>query len=317
MMAVHSFILVFSVKKFILKIALFFVLVAILDAICGLCFDILRSKAHGGQTRKNEYISKQCKDDILILGSSKADHHYVPSIFEDSLNMTCYNAGEMGCGIIPAYVRYKMVSEHRKPKLVIYELTPGYDYLKDNDYSSYLGVIRQYSNKKYVRDVYSDFSDELESLRLMSRLYRNNSKMVMNIKNVFEMADTCKGYEPLYGTMSFEGMINATTIDTTEPYFLDSLKWLYMEKLVKETKNDSIQLLFIISPLCYKQMSEYTYYEPGIKLCEKYNIPLVNNLCNGDFAGKNELFQDNCHLNHNGALLYSQMVVNQIKQYVN
>ena len=106
-------------KKYLLKIALFFALMAVIDVACGWIFGILRSKARGGQTHKNEYISNVCEDDILILGSSKADHHYVPSVFEDSLGLTCYNAGEMGCGIIPAYVRYKMVSQRHKPKLYL------------------------------------------------------------------------------------------------------------------------------------------------------------------------------------------------------
>ena len=165
-------------KKYLLKIALFFALMAVIDVVCGLVFDILRSKARGGQTRKNEYINNICEDDILILGSSKADHHYVPSVFEDSLGLTCYNAGEMGCGIIPAYIRYKMVSKRHALKLVIYELTPDYDYLRDDGYSQYLGVIRPYANQSTVKETYLDFSDDLEGLRLLSSMYRNNSKLI-------------------------------------------------------------------------------------------------------------------------------------------
>ena len=92
---------------------------------------------------------------IIILGSSHAVRHYVPSVIQDSLGLTCYNCGEPGCGIIPAYARYKMVAERNKPKLVIYEVTPGYDYLVSDDYSKYLGKVRQYSEKNlwqnYIR----------------------------------------------------------------------------------------------------------------------------------------------------------------------
>ena len=85
-----------TMKKFLVKVVLFFVIAAVLDVIFGWGFDLLRGKARGGQTHKNEYIANDCVDDILILGSSKADHHYVPSVFEDSLGLSCYNAGEMG-----------------------------------------------------------------------------------------------------------------------------------------------------------------------------------------------------------------------------
>lgn len=299
-------------KKFLLKVALFFLLVAVLDVICGWGFDILRSKARGGQTHKNEYIANECVDDILILGSSKADHHYVPSVFEDSSGLTCYNAGEMGCGIIPAYVRYKMVSERKKPKLVIYEVTPGYDYLVDDGYSSYLGVIRQYTGNKMVRDVYIDFSDELEGLRLLSNMYRNNSKLIMNAKDLLAKPDEFKGYEPLYGKMGTPK--DNKEEKANEAVSVDTLKWFYMERLVKETKKDSVPLLFVISPTYSGELS--TKYESVVELCEKYNIPLINNTGSAFFLNNNKLFQDGTHLNHTGAVAYSQMVVPQIELYL-
>lgn len=267
-------------KKFLLKVALFFVLVAVLDVICGWGFDILRSKARGGQTHKNEYIANECVDDILILGSSKADHHYVPSVFEDSLGLTCYNAGGMGCGIIPAYVRYKMVSERKKPKLVIYEVTPGYDYLVDNGYSSYLGVIRQYTDNKMVRDVYIDFSDELEGLRLVSNMYHNNSKLIMNVKDLLAKSDEFKGYEPLYGKMSTPK--NNSAEKANETVSVDTLKWSYMERLVEKTKKDSVPLVFIISPSYGGKLS--ADYEPIIQFCKKNGIPLIDNIGNLSFV---------------------------------
>ena len=299
-------------KKFLLKVALFFVLVAVLDVICGWGFDILRSKARGGQTHKNEYIANECVDDILILGSSKADHHYVPGVFEDSLGLTCYNAGEMGCGIIPAYVRYKMVSERKKPKLVIYEVTPGYDYLVDDGYSSYLGVIRQYTGNKMVRDVYTDFSDGLERLRLVSNMYRNNSKLIMNAKDLLAKPDEFKGYEPLYGKMSTPKENSSEKLD--KAVSIDMLKWLYMERLVADIKTDEVPVVFIISPSYCGLLS--ANYVPIIQFCEDNDVPLVNNIGNVSFVRNNEYFQDATHLNHVGAVAYSQWMAPQIKKYL-
>lgn len=300
-------------KKFLLKVALFFVLVAVLDIMCGWGFEILRTKARGGQTHKNEYISNLCKDDILILGSSKADHHYVPDVFEDSLGLSCYNAGEMGCGIIPAYVRYKMVSERKKPRLVLYELTPGYDYLQDDGYFSYLGVIRQYTNNRMVRDVYTDFSDELEGVRLMSSMYRNNSKLLINLKDILTQPDEYKGYEPLFGEM---GEPKKGGLNTAEAQVqIDSLKWSYMVQLVEETKADGVPLVFVISPTYGGVLS--SAYEPFIQYCKENNVKVINNVTCERITGKRELFQDELHLNHNGAVLYSQIIVEQVKDITN
>ena len=39
------------------------------------------------------------KADLLVFGSSRANHHYVPEVFEDSLKLTFYNTGKDGSGI--------------------------------------------------------------------------------------------------------------------------------------------------------------------------------------------------------------------------
>lgn len=54
-----------------------------------------------------EYIANKATDDIIILGSSSATHHYVLQIIEDSLGLSCYNCGEEGNGVVLAYGRLK------------------------------------------------------------------------------------------------------------------------------------------------------------------------------------------------------------------
>ncbi len=303
-------------KKFLLKVALFFILVAVLDMICGWGFDILRSKARGGQTRKNEYIANECMDDILILGSSKADHHYVPSVFEDSLGLTCYNAGEMGCGIIPAYIRYQMVSNRKKPRLVLYEVTPTYDYLETDSYTHYLGAMRQYADRKDVRKVYLDFSDDLERLRLLSNMYCNNSKVLMNLKDVFAKPDIWKGYEPLNGKINPNKVSKnvADEIITDKP--IDSLKYAYFENLIIEANRDEIPLVFVISPSLHGNKKDVDY-RPAFEMGHKYNIPIIDNRNCESFVGQSDYYQDGTHLNHVGAVAYSQYVVDQINELMN
>lgn len=303
-------------KKFILKIILFFAIAVALDIICGWTFVFLRSKARGGQTYKNEYLFNSCKDDILILGSSRANHHYVPSVLQDSLGLTCYNAGEEGCGIIPAYVRYRMVCERQKPKLVLYELTPGYDYLEDKGgYSGYLGAVRQYANNDIIKKMYLDFSDGLESIRLLSAMYRNNSCIIKNVKDVLRPTPELKGYDPLYGNINPQSRVKNKPSVSTNAAKIDTHKISYIEKLAIETKAEGVQLVFIISPKfsggCFED------YEPAFALSKKYDIPIVDNLNNDLFIGDSEMFQDYTHLNHKGAVAYTQYIIPQLRRTLN
>lgn len=298
-------------KRFLLKLLLFFTLFSLVDLICGWGFSYLKSKARGGMTYNSEFISNHCESDILILGSSKAARHYVPTVFEDSLQVSCYNAGTPGCGIIPAYVRYKMVSERQKPQLVLYEVTPNYDYQKDNGYSTYLGTIRQYTDRKWIRDVYLDFSDNLEGIRLLSSMYRNNSKVVMNIQDILTQPDKWKGYSPLYGTIN-QDISNKVKISSAQTKQIDSLKYHYVERLIKETKADGVQFAFIISP-SFNGDKEVNDYLPAFELSNKYNIPIIDNRDCELFVNQREYFHDIKHFNHKGSIAYSQYVSQQIE----
>ncbi len=129
-------------KRFLLKVLLFFACVVVMDNVLGYGFSWLRVNAKGGSTANCEYIANRANEDIIILGSSRAAHHYVPKIIEDSLGMSCYNCGEEGNGVILAYGRLKMLTNRYKPKLIMYEITPGYDYGTIEPNTKFLGYLR-------------------------------------------------------------------------------------------------------------------------------------------------------------------------------
>ena len=299
-------------RRFLLYTVLFFSLAAILDFAAGCFFGILKSKATAGMTFRSEYLRRICEDDILILGSSRAQNHYVPSVLEDSLGVTCYNAGQGGCGIIPAYVWYKMVARRSVPKLVIYDVVPKFDYLKDATYAKYLGIIRQDADDKIARDVILDFSDRFERLRLLSKMYRNNSKLLTNIGDVRGKEDLYKGYSPKYGEWTPTPVRKATAV---MPYKVDSLKLSYFERLIQDVLHDGASLVFVASP-SYSRGKLGSDYSLTIDLCEKYGIPFLNNRVVEGITEVPERFFDRHHLNHQGAVAYTESLVAQIKRYV-
>lgn len=296
-------------KRFLIQIAVFFALVAVIDVCCGFGFDYLKSHAKGGDTYKNYYLAEKCEDDVLILGSSRAARHYVPSVIEDSLGLSCYNAGEPGCGIIPAYARYKMVSERHRPKLVIYEVTPEYDYFVSNPYSKYLGRVRQYYHKRPVKEQYSIFGDDLDELRFLSNMYMNNSSMAHNVMDQFtEPGDN--GYEPLFGVLSAEATTQPNITNDAPKHRIDTLKLKQVEKLIIATKEDNVPMIFIISPR-YNGMSqkELCQYEEAISLARRYSVSFINTVDMEGVSDVREMFQDFRHMNDKGATLFTQKLV--------
>lgn len=308
-------------KKYLLKVALFFALIAVIDVASVFVFRFLTTRAKYGETYKNNYIANISKDDVIILGSSHAARHYVPNVIQDSLGLSCFNCGEPGCGIIPAYARYKMIAERKKPHLVIYEATPGYDYFVSDDYSKYLGRIRQYSDKTPVAEMYETLGDDLEPLRLISGLYRNNSKIVQNLVDLVVPSKGNQGYEPLYGKLTKEAVENKKETQVEKDIKsreIDSLKLSYVERLFADAKNDGVSVICIVSPSFFSRTGENNEdYLPVIELCKKYNIPFVDNNYYEGITGEMELFQDFGHMNDKGAREYTASLIPVLRQLLN
>lgn len=298
--------------KFLVKILLFLTIVVFIDFASGYCFEYLKKHAHGGDTSKNYYISEISCDDVLILGSSRAARHYDPKILEDSLNLSCYNCGEPGCGILTAYARYELIAKRHKPKLIIYEVSPEYDYLKTDDYSKYLGPIRQYADKTPVKDLFLKFGDEFEAIRLLSKMYKNNSHIVNNIKDNLIKGRDYKGYKPL------NGVLDANThppLDYSPQCEVDSIKLFYVKKLIGEVKKDKVPICFVVSPKYSNSdttKSERNVYSPIYSLCRQYHIPFYNHIDMDGISGNRLFFQDYGHMNQSGATNYTKAICSEL-----
>lgn len=302
-------------KKFILKVLLFFACVVVMDFAFGQFFSYLRTHAKGGSTGNCEYIANQCKDDIIIVGSSRATHHYDPHIIENSLGVTCYNCGEEGNGVVLAYGRLRMLTSRYKPKLVLYELTPRFDYGTNDPNNKYLGYIRAYYDKDGIRDVFNDFDDDLSFLKMQSNMYQNTNRLLPNLVDMIITRDNQKGFEPLFGKLDTLDVIHSNG-NKDANIKVDSKKLSYIEKIICLCQNKDIPVVFMISP-CFGPYDDISYYEPAIKLCKKYNVPYYDFLHYNKLSENVAFFQDDSHLNNEGALLYTQMVVKDVlKEYL-
>jgi len=295
-------------KKFLLKALLFFACVVMMDLAFGQFFSFLRTHAKGGSTANCEYIANRATDDIIILGSSRATHHYVPQIIEDSLGISCYNCGEEGNGIVLAYGRFKMLTNRYKPKLIIYEMTPGYDYGTVDPNNKYLGYLRPYYAKDGVSELFDDFDYELSPLKMQSKMYQNTGKLLPNVIDNIIFRDNMRGYSPL------DGKLNANMVKKVEAKKceeVDSVKLKYVEKIIIDAKCLNIPIIFMISP-SYGLDSDISSYEPEIALCEKHEIPYYNFINYRPIAVDADCFQDVGHMNNYGAMIYTKMLVNEI-----
>ncbi len=302
-------------KKFLLKVLLFFACVVVMDFAFGFVFSWLRSHAKGGSTANCEYIANRAKEDIIILGSSRATHHYIPQIIEDLLGMSCYNCGEEGNGVVLAYGRLKMLTDRYKPKLVLYELTPGYDYGTKEPNNKYLGYLRAYYDKDGIREIFDDFDDELSWLKMKSKMYQNTGRILPMLLDNVIYRDNKKGFEALSGEMS--NYADNSSLNQKQEITIDSLKLTYMEKVIILCKSKQIPLYFMISPKYGMGKRDMSIYEPAIILCEKNNVPIYNYISQPYISDHHVFFQDEGHMNSKGAVEYTKVVCKEFKNKIN
>ena len=87
----------------------------------------LRDNARGGDTRQFNDLAMRAEHEILILGSSRAHHHYDSPFLSDTLGIDVYNGGIDGNGVVLAYGILEMVLNRYKPKLVVFDVEPAFN----------------------------------------------------------------------------------------------------------------------------------------------------------------------------------------------
>lgn len=296
-------------KKFLLYIALFFAAVCVVDFSYGKFCDYMYAHAKGGATKRRYDVCKKKQYDILILGSSRAHHHYVPQILEDSVSLTCYNAGEDGNGIILMYGIYNMIRERYLPKCIIYDVEPLFDiykYAKDANRTRYLALQKPYYKEVGVASIFKDISMP-EYYKVYSGLYRYNSEVFpLAVDFLIGRPMANKGYAPMFGEMSKEPIKKDDDLSVE----IDSVKLAYFEKFVHLTAKDGVKLFVVASPKYGSTNS--SILTPIFDICNSNGVQFYDFYCDSLFVNNKKYFKEPMHLNGQGAEYFSREMVKKL-----
>jgi hypothetical protein len=297
-------------KRFIIKIIVFFLIIAVIDQVGGRFLKNTDRNSQYGDAFTREYITSRCTEDVIIMGSSRGNHHYDPQIISDSLKLSCFNCAYDALGILNMYGRYLLMTRTHTPKVLIYDVFTRFDIYDDRkDHLSSLDGIKQYANNPQVMSIFDDVAP-MEHYKLQSLLYRYNTKIFfINSEIKAKWAPSKLGYTPLEGTMVHEPEPYAAEYTNQEP---DSVKLKYMRKLIHEAQNKGTKVILCISPRY--GTSPNSDLDPIIKLAKEEKVPLLNHYTDKRFTTKKEYFKDSYHLNHIGATAYTKMIASEIKQ---
>ena len=174
-------------KKLIIKLAVFFALLIVVDMVAGVVIrKVYFNQNHGGAYRIT-YVLEKATSDIMILGSSRANHHYIPTMMQDSLGLTCYNAGRDGNFISYSNAEVNSILKRYSPKTIILDILDDEfevrSYKIEDRVSSLLPYYRTHPEIRAIVDLKSP----LEKYKLLSNLYTFNTLLIPTITGVLDL----------------------------------------------------------------------------------------------------------------------------------
>lgn len=304
-----------DIKKIVIGILGFCLLLVVVDWAVGTWSEKMYYKSKYGIFHRQIYCLTESQDELMILGSSRAAHHYVPQVFEDSLGLSCYNAGSDGMCIYYHYgVLASRIQRGCPPKMVILEIISTDAEISQSATFSLDAALDRFAPH------YGEFA-EIDSLfalngwkdkvKLMSKTYKYNSKLVQTIKCNYIPWPEDRGYEALTGVMHVddgEKIADVLTPVLIEP-IIEKRKLKYLQKFIDDCKNNDIELVMCYSPYYGQTVPK------SIKMIEELasdNNVLFLNYGNDIHFQKPEYFQDESHLNDTGAKEYSKEIARKL-----
>jgi hypothetical protein len=272
---------------------------------------IERLPNYGGATIKDNFRLNKLKTDILIIGSSRASHHYIPSYIKDNIKekYSIYNAGHDGQFVDCNSCITECVIKREKPKLIIFEI--GEYELLSNDLKYRLETFAPYYNKNSIVKAYLDGLGMKERIKIKANLYKYNSKMPNFILSLTSNIGINDGYEPLYTKMKI--LKNKNTInDKNGNTKIEEYSKNNFTNVIKLCNKEHIKLIVVTSPR-YKTDEKNDFLK---ELCNTYNVPYIDMETTNYFNNHPELFADAAHLNNDGATIYTKMFLKKLKPYL-
>jgi len=301
-------------KVFVWKIIQFILVIIVFDLVLGNILSTMYfAQKKGNYATTNEGIYRT-RADVLVFGSSNAVRHFVPQVIRERTGLDAFHLGREGLEIIYHNAIFHCVLKRYTPKIVFLSLTPielssndSYDRL-----SALLPYARQFDHVKKAVKLRGKF----ESLKMLSRIYPYNSMLLTLFNGFFSLKKTGswysqEGYKPLYGTISITGRKLRMIKDEHD---LDPNRVAALRNFMESAKMRGIKLVVVFTPWYYPFPKETMTIKTVNKLAGEFGIAVFDYLTAKKFNGRSDLFWDEGHLNHTGAVAFTRDVCDRLKE---
>jgi len=247
--------------------------------------------------------------DILIFGSSRAQHNLYSDAIQDSLKRTTFNLGYRGSNIDFQLFLLKTVLKHnRKPKMILLTLDDDREFLPEKTlqfrYDKLYNLVKyqEITKELIARKDFSPFAAVLYSARLGWKQF-SKPKPMTKYEN-WTPAGTV-----LLDTIAADfDKIKKQNIKYNTSLELPGLLGAFKE-FQHICQKKGIKLHILIPPNFTTQNKEFVNRLRGLISDENISFYAENSLLFND----SRYFYDQSHLNKKGAILYTNEIIKKVK----
>lgn len=296
---------------FLIKLIILFCFLFVIDFSIGKALKYFYFKQESGLLYRTTYSFDKTNESILIFGSSRANHHYHPTIFQDKLKMSYYNVGRDGNFLLYNYAILKSTLKRYTPKMIILDFNKGEFNSSQDSYDRLSSLLPYYEDHPEIRTIV-DKRSQFEKYKLFSKIYPYNSLLFTifagNMKFNKERKSDLKGYVPL--DKKWNKQIENRKISAKNK--LDSIMINAYTSFITDCNTAGVKLYIVCSPYFEIAIEKDESITIAKEIAYKKNIPFYDFSNDSTFLNKPRFFADIAHLNDSGAKVFSTKLIEQI-----
>lgn len=297
-------------KKLSIFIVSVVVVLVIADFLFGIVMSFQKKLGLKGDYKPIEYVMKECKEDVLIMGSSVVLNSLNPTIIEDSLGMSCFNAGASSQTPYYYHTMLNCILKRYTPKLIVLGIrTAEFD---SEDQLQYNILVPYYHTGYSEMDSVLEGKSCYEKYLLRSNLYRYNTIWFRILLYNF-FGDNERGKK---GFIAHErpSMLPKMTQYNGDNKYVSTTKEDLFRDFIAICKQHNVKLIVYTPPVYSKFKNIPATIQRVDEICKENDVPYYNDMCNNQYISQQDLFYDQVHFNKYGAVTYTQMFVNRLKK---
>ena len=304
--------------KFLLSSLIVLILVIFIDFTIGITIKSMLPNISNKEDIGKTYFSlNDVNTPIVVVGSSRASHHYVTSVIENEYNKETYNVARDGCFFSYNCCVMNSILDRYNPEIIIWEndINSLYENVNDPLESLY----PYYKQNSYITSILKE-QQVSDIIKLNFNLYRYNSIIhkivVINFAKNKYKDKTIKGYLPLTPKENLSRKaLEAST--SRNNYDLSQNKITLFKNTLDRAKKQGVKIIVVDSPKYMLLNTNSISADTMERICNEYDATFINNTQLPLFLEHPEYFNDMTHLNNIGANIYTNIFLSQIKDRIN